>query len=48
MFSYLTNSPGHAPHGLMRASHRSSDLIAPDLGPFQVRLPIDESISCGK
>jgi hypothetical protein len=38
---YLTNSPAHARRGLMRASHRSSDLV-----PFRVELPIDESASC--
>jgi len=45
---YLANSPEHAPRGLMRASHRSSDLIDPDLRPFRVDLPIDESGSCTK
>ena len=45
---YLANSPEHAPRGLMRASHRSSDLIDPDLRPFRVELPIDESGSCTK
>jgi hypothetical protein len=45
---YLTNSPAHAPRGLMRASHRSSDLLARDLRPFRVELPIHESASCAR
>lgn len=43
---YLTNSPAHAPRGLMRASHRSSELVALDLRPFRVELPTDENGSC--
>ena len=43
---YLTNSPAHAPRGLMRAWHRSSELVAQDLYPFRVELPIDENGSC--
>ena len=45
---YLANSPDHAPRGLMRASHRTSELVAPDLRPFQVEMPTDESGSCSK
>jgi hypothetical protein len=43
---YLTNSPAHTPRGLMRAWHRSRELVAPDLYPFRVELPIDENGSC--
>jgi hypothetical protein len=43
---YLTNSPAHTPRGLMRPSHRSSDLLAHDLRAFRVEIPIDESGSC--
>src|SRR5262245_13018472 len=45
---YLANSTDHAPRGLMRAAHRSTDLIAADLRPFQVEPPIDESGSCSR
>jgi hypothetical protein len=45
---YLTNSPAHAPRGLMRAWHRSSELVARDLYPFRVDLPIDENASCAR
>jgi hypothetical protein len=45
---YLANSPDHAPRGLMRASHRITDLIAPDRGAFQVERRIDESGSCSR
>ena len=45
---YLANSPDHSPRGLMRASHRTTDLIAPDRGPFQIERPIDESGSCSR
>jgi hypothetical protein len=45
---YLANSPEHAPRGLMRPSHRSTELIAQDLRPFQVDLSLHESGSCAK
>ena len=45
---YLANSPDHAPRGLMRASHRTADLVAPTLRPFRVELPTDESGSCSR